>query len=525
MTKWLVLTTVAVTGCFDAPVESPMTTVTQVSNVAADQTLRNQVDILFMVDNSPSMDAMQTELKARLGDFFQAFEDLASNQTYADLHIGVVTSDYGAGPVADGGCDVSPGGQKGILQTGTSCAQPGGRYIEYAFGASGATSNLPNNDNSVANLVSTFTCMGSVGSGGCGFEHQLESVYAALHNTVENKGFLRPDALLVVVFVTNEDDGSAPPDTDLYLRNSTQYGYYSTYRQTDGAIACGMPLALAPDAASGGPLSCVSAPGAPNMGAIGKAFDVQRYIDFFTRPLSQGGIKNDPAHRVILVGIDAPATPFETILAVAGSGNGTGTNPLFVPCATASPPGCIVHLQHSCQNQVAPVFFGDPAIRIQSVINAVPLHQTTSICGDDLTQPPDFTKALTGAAALISSAIGPGCITAPLVDPTNPDCKVFEVTPNSDGSTTLNAVSYCGDTNNQTPCWSLTVHNTGPASQICPPICGKAGDPAQQYGVSINRGGTPAPAGTVAQVACSTLAIPPPASSADLGTNPYGCAL
>ena len=41
----------------------------------------------------------------------------------------------------------------------------------------------------------------------------------AHNNIAENAGFLRDDALLAVVFVTNEDDGSAPPDTDLFDRN------------------------------------------------------------------------------------------------------------------------------------------------------------------------------------------------------------------------------------------------------------------------------------------------------------------
>jgi hypothetical protein len=30
------------------------------------------------------------------------------------------------------------------------------------------------------------------------------------------------------------------------------------------------------------------------------------------------------------------------------------------------------------------------------------------------------------------------------------------VTPNSDGSTAPTAISYCGNVNNQTPCWALT---------------------------------------------------------------------
>src|SRR5271154_7085378 len=104
------------TACLNPPVETPVTTVVQDTPVRVPQNEQNQIDVLFMVDNSPSMDAMQTELKARFSDFFQVFQDLATAGTYADLHIGVVTSDYGAGDTAGGGCQASPGGQNGILQ-------------------------------------------------------------------------------------------------------------------------------------------------------------------------------------------------------------------------------------------------------------------------------------------------------------------------------------------------------------------------------------------------------------------------
>jgi hypothetical protein len=136
-------------------------------------TATNKLDILFMVDNSPSMDAMQTQLQTQFAKFLQPFVDLASVGYYADLHIGVITSDYGAGDVANpaSGCGQSPGGQKGVLQataaSGTSaagCKGPVGTpFITYTFGPSGDTSNL-SGGSTPANLSSTFVCMASVGS-------------------------------------------------------------------------------------------------------------------------------------------------------------------------------------------------------------------------------------------------------------------------------------------------------------------------------------------------------------------------
>src|SRR5262249_26355805 len=146
---------------------------------------------------------------------------LAQRGLYADLHIGVVTSDYGAGATGASGCTPSGpegGGDQGRLialgkRAVSNCQAPvGARYLRYTFGASGPVeTNLPEGQD----LIQTFTCMSSVGAQGCGFEHPLESVRAAL-TVPQNRGFLRDDALLLVLLLTNEDDASARPDTDIF---------------------------------------------------------------------------------------------------------------------------------------------------------------------------------------------------------------------------------------------------------------------------------------------------------------------
>ena len=67
-----------------------------------------------------------------------------------------------------------------------------------------------------------FTCIAALGEGGCGFEHTFASVLRALgadgqgSAPFENQGFLRPDAYLAIVLVTNEDDCSATPGVPLF---------------------------------------------------------------------------------------------------------------------------------------------------------------------------------------------------------------------------------------------------------------------------------------------------------------------
>src|SRR4030095_10307504 len=55
----------------------------------------DKIDLLFAIDNSPSMTPMQAQLKMR----FPALMAALSTALPADYHIGVVTSDLGSGPV------------------------------------------------------------------------------------------------------------------------------------------------------------------------------------------------------------------------------------------------------------------------------------------------------------------------------------------------------------------------------------------------------------------------------------------
>src|SRR5439155_6267293 len=162
----------------------------------------------------------------RTPELLRVLDDLAMGGHPASYHFGVVTSDLGAGMAVNGGCMV--GGLGGRLQAlgrahGANCEAPTGGLNFLVYDQITQTDNLPVG----VPMADELSCMGEVGSAGCGYEHVLESVYRALHDcetdatcTIpENLGFLRRDALLVVIFVTDEDDCSAPPDTDLFDSN------------------------------------------------------------------------------------------------------------------------------------------------------------------------------------------------------------------------------------------------------------------------------------------------------------------
>jgi hypothetical protein len=516
-------------ACLSPPVESPKTTVTQETSVRVEQSVKNKVDLLFMIDNSLSMQPKQTELQNRFPQLIKILDDFAAKGNPASYHIGVVSSDMGAGQNT---LNCKPGGDGGKLQVTpnpmgsvappmncTNFALSGGlRYLDY--------NQLAGTNNIMGGLSvpEAFTCMSHVGDQGCGFEHQLESPYRALHDKItENTGFLRPEAILAVVFVTDEDDCSAADDTDLFVSNTTansMYGVLHSFRCTQFGVQCnGMPV---PPMSVAGLTGCQSY----DTSNGGKLTDVQKYIDFFTKPAALGGVKVDPKD-VILVSIAAPPDPVGVTITM--------------PCADQTNTASCPILNHSCVAAANPAFFGDPAVRLNEVVTAAVNHNTTSICDTD------YTAAIQALGDLIISQIGAGCLNSPIKnrDDGTPDCVVTDVTTLTDGSTTSKEVPSCAENGHVVPCWQvidkLTDYNSescfqSPVPTSCklpstcqpvanamhigdttPPTCsgtGKAADPAlcELATVSIDRGtdatGKPndAPSGTVAQVSCATIA-------------------
>jgi hypothetical protein len=309
--------------------------------------------------------------------------------------------------------------------------------------------------------VQQFGCMASVGATGCGFEHQLESVYAALRNNVENAGFLRSDALLAVVFLTNEDDGSAPPTTHIYESGADTaiYGFYDTYRQTRFGVFCGgQPIPYADPDFNGLPQLLSNCAPEPNpMLAVDVEYDVARYTALLSQPAAKGGVKASPDD-VLLVAIDGPESPMQTIMADTSSGLGLAPNPAYVTCGPALKSGCALRLQHSCQNSASPGFFADPPVRLNTVVRSAPHNQIFSICGDDLAQTPDYTAALTATADLARGRILGNCVPTKLASVSDPDCQVAQTV---GGATTY--LPRCD--RGAAPCWTLQAQaSCGPAS-------------------------------------------------------------
>jgi hypothetical protein len=202
------------------------------------------VDILFVIDNTGSMGEEQETLAASFAAFIDVLEEGGAAANY---RIGITTTDNGnpwcSGTTPEGGAlrlrsclsrlpeftftgtdpptnmeaactNVCPDQWASIETTPTTTegdATPSPRpWIENTEGST----NLP----AGLSMVQAFQCLAPQGINGCGFESHLESMYKALaraESSVEDSyGFIREEALLAVVFVSDEVDCSNDGEHD-----------------------------------------------------------------------------------------------------------------------------------------------------------------------------------------------------------------------------------------------------------------------------------------------------------------------
>jgi hypothetical protein len=190
------------------------------------------LDLLFVVINSASTMEEQVALGRAFPTLMAELATLPGGSP--DLHVGVISSDVGAGPVALGSCQ--PGGDRGVLQTRAACGlDPRSRFLLSSDG--GRQTNF------AGDLASVFACLVRLGSTGCPFEHHLQAARLALDEaaTPENSGFVRPDAHLGIVLLSDDDDCSTAPGTHLF--DNYQYKEFSgTFCARAGHMCNGAPL-------------------------------------------------------------------------------------------------------------------------------------------------------------------------------------------------------------------------------------------------------------------------------------------
>lgn len=166
------------------------------------------IDFLFVIDNSGSMTQQQTQLLASFSGFIEAIQ--TSLENVDSYHVGVVTSDNYSGNAP--GCNT-------IGDLVTQTAGNGSSNAVCGPFASGQRFATDEDD-----LQAVFPCIAQVGTTGSPIEQPVTATVAALDplNAAAgacNEGFIREDAILVVVIVTDDppfdsDFDDAHPDTD-----------------------------------------------------------------------------------------------------------------------------------------------------------------------------------------------------------------------------------------------------------------------------------------------------------------------
>lgn len=271
-----------VAGCPHQELAPLVPCTVSVVSVDATQSGTDQVDLLFVIDNSGSMSEEQIKLNAQLPRLVQAltsgdFDGMPNADGQPDfravgsLRLAVVSSDLGAnGSVGVRSCGSNsylpteqnmsamgvdnvdrPFGDDGLLLSSTAVATAGvnttgplgigapmqaiaprpecaiqvPRVLEYPAGGT------------AMDIATRFSCVAELGVNGCSVEQQLESMWKALAPNADrsfsrgsggqgtlpglNAGFLRPEAILAVIVVTDEEDCSSP-DTSAQMLYGSQ---------------------------------------------------------------------------------------------------------------------------------------------------------------------------------------------------------------------------------------------------------------------------------------------------------------
>jgi len=207
------------------------------------------VDLLLLVDNSNSMTEEQQSLAAELPALVRSLVEPPDSDgdgepdwlPITDLRIGVITTDMGTGGFTVPTCARSDFGDDGVLRTQGNVEIAGCTSTYPSFASFDPAIDDP------TDYANDVACVATTGTGGCGFEQPLEAVLKSLspdaptaytrpdyvapgffsgtsgHGLGANAGFVRPDTLLAVVLVTDEEDCSAS-DPDLYNPTSPTYG-------------------------------------------------------------------------------------------------------------------------------------------------------------------------------------------------------------------------------------------------------------------------------------------------------------
>jgi hypothetical protein len=416
------------------------------------QSVNRDLDLLFMIDDSKSMAPLQQKMRDRLPDFMDVLKNLPGK--LPNLQVAVVSSSLGAGIYSNvNGCGpMSRGNLDGAFQHSAACTMlmPGQSFLKSIANPAGGRV-----ENFTGDITAAFSCIANLGDGGCGFEHQFEATRVALLRSLAdgdpNFGFLRPDAYLAVVMLTNEDDCSVPGNSTLFdpamLTVADQRGGLQSYRCNEFGHRCDGPAPSPPHLPPAAPVKLENCHSAED----GQLVNVADFTAFLK------SLKSDP-EQILVAAIAGPKEDYVVEGPVVDYGGGREAQPA---------------IRHSCTSGTAGAEYADPGVRIREWLdgfggNAV-FH---SICAAD------FKPAMTAIANAIGAKLGAQCLTAKIAKNSagEDDCEVSEQTKDPAGNVTLTKVPLCDGTRSNAPCWQFESGSAScPANAKLLSVCYDAG--------------------------------------------------
>jgi hypothetical protein len=369
------------------------------------------LDVLFVVDNSLSMAGHQRDLVAAARD--QLFAQLeAQPGGMPDLHVAITSSSIA---VNDNliGCtpaDTSDGrfvlGNQVPNTPPPDCGIAGNFLVDVSDGHGGRTTNFP------GTIEDAFACAAVIGDHGCGLEQPLESMHRALDGEhAENGGFLRDDAMLLVVFLSDEDDGSLidptiyDPDTSptparLFVDNDLAFQY---------GVVCDPD-----DDSTGTRADCAPREDSPYIHHIAE------YTSFLQ------GLKLDPS-MVMVAAIAPPAAPVNVSFSPTA-------DHLQVDAVCTPPAGPCV----DDPTMICTYYDASPAPRLNAFLDAFPARNTlASLCSEPMdARMSQIARTLTNVMASSTCLIGDWHVTTDR-------CRALDLAP--DGGRTAMPVDIVED--------------------------------------------------------------------------------
>jgi hypothetical protein len=394
-------------------------------------TVNRDIDLLFLIDDSPSMGDKQTNLAANFPEFIKVLKTIPGG--LPNVHIAVVTSDMGTKGAADpaagpaigtpgqGGCSGS--GKNGVMQL-FGAPVTGANYIVDVQQPPGMPPNY------TGKLEDVFATMARAGAGGCGFEQHLEAMKQALQENLHpgNMGFLRPNAYLAVIIIADEDDCSLAHSTLLTSNENGPLGALQSFRCTRFGVVC------------------------DTNGTTSDAMNVVNTKDR-CHPADNSAYLTKVADYVKFLKDLKPSDPSKVIVAgIMGTTQLVKTE-MRPPLGSTTP---LPALAHSCnyiggdgKTEVA-----DPPIRLKFFLDQFPNRSTFApICQQDL------SGGLTQIGELLKTVIGDPCIEGKLVGPPY-QCSVSSVTDPGKATEVETIMPKCNpeDGSGTTePCWHVVA--------------------------------------------------------------------